>query len=300
MGSRSTAAPAAPTARPPATWSGARSGATSWSSTRRCRSRSSRRSSSTGSRARGRLRTSARRCSHRFSTSPCPTANSPPPLDPQTRDELLRSLLLECLRRPRGDDAAAARARGLPLDRPRLRGAARVPRRNVADQPVLILVIARGTVADPPPLASLSQLARFSELRLAELASAGRRAAGRPPAAAALRAPTSSSTPTWSRRITDQGEGNPFYLGGARQLPARQGHRSTRPGRTGVAGAARRAPAPADGPPRPAQRGREGHDQGGERHRTPVPGQLDLRRATRRRAGRRRSRATWSGCTSST
>ena len=42
--------------------------------------------------------------------------------------------------------------------------------RNIAEQPVLILAIARRPTRGPSPLASLSQLARFTEVPLGELA----------------------------------------------------------------------------------------------------------------------------------
>ena len=79
------------------------------------------------------------------STSPCPTANSPPPRPAAPRRAPLRSLLLESCGARRGPPRCC-RARGLPLDRPRLLRAARVPRpERRQDQPVLILVIARRT-----------------------------------------------------------------------------------------------------------------------------------------------------------
>ena len=49
---------------------------------------------------------------------PMPDSALIAPLDPQTRDGLLRTLLLECLCDHRVVDADPARARGLPLDRP--------------------------------------------------------------------------------------------------------------------------------------------------------------------------------------
>jgi predicted ATPase/class 3 adenylate cyclase len=132
-------------------------------------------------------------------------------LDPQTRDELLRSLLLECLR-----DRAATAPLLLVLEDchwidPASHALLEFLARNVADQPILILVIARRTVGDPLPLTSLSPLAHFTEVRLAELASAdaerlvGLRLRQRYGAGAVV-------APDVVHRIADRGEGNPFYL----------------------------------------------------------------------------------------
>ncbi len=142
---------------------------------------------------------------------PMPDSELTAPLDPQTRDELLRSLLLECLR-----DRAAPAPLLLVLEDchwidPASHALLEFLARNVADQPILILVIARRTVGDPSPLASLSQHPHFSELRLAELGSAdaerlvGLRLRQRYGADAVVASDV-------VHRIADRGEGNPFYL----------------------------------------------------------------------------------------
>jgi predicted ATPase/class 3 adenylate cyclase len=142
---------------------------------------------------------------------PMPDSELTAPLDPQTRDELLRSLLLECLR-----DRAATAPLLLVLDDchwidPASHALLEFLGRHVADQPALILVIARRTVGGPSPLTSLSQLPHFTELRLAELASAdAERLVG-----LRLRERYGADTvaaPDVVHRITDRGEGNPFYL----------------------------------------------------------------------------------------
>jgi class 3 adenylate cyclase/tetratricopeptide (TPR) repeat protein len=133
-------------------------------------------------------------------------------LDPQSRDELLRSLLLECLR-----DRATSMPILLVLEDchwidPASAALLDFLARNISDRPVLALVIARGAVADAPILASLSQLANFTELRLAELRSAdaellvGLRLRERYGADAAIQSAV-------IERIAEQSEGNPFYLG---------------------------------------------------------------------------------------
>jgi class 3 adenylate cyclase/tetratricopeptide (TPR) repeat protein len=143
---------------------------------------------------------------------PMPDSELIAPLDPQTRDELLRSLLLECLR-----DLAASMPILLVLEDchwidPASAALLEFLARSISDQPVLMLVIARGTVADAPMLTSLSQLAYFSELRLAELGSAdaellvGLRLRERYPADAIV-------DPAVIDRVAEHGEGNPFYLG---------------------------------------------------------------------------------------
>jgi class 3 adenylate cyclase/tetratricopeptide (TPR) repeat protein len=142
---------------------------------------------------------------------PMPDSELTAALDPQGRDELLRTLLLECLR-----SRAATTPLLLVLDDchwidPASYALLEFLGQHVADQPVLVLVIARRTVGDPSPLASLSQLPRLTELRLDELGGADaerlvglrlrqRYGAGIAPA------------PEVVRRLTDRGEGNPFYL----------------------------------------------------------------------------------------
>jgi class 3 adenylate cyclase/tetratricopeptide (TPR) repeat protein len=142
---------------------------------------------------------------------PLPDSELTAPLDPQGRDELLRSLLLECLR-----SRAATTPLLLVLDDchwidPASYALLEFLGQHVADQPVLILVIARPPAGDSSPLTTLSQLPRFTELRLGELAGADaeqlvglrlrqRYGAGTVPA------------PEVVRRITERGEGNPFYL----------------------------------------------------------------------------------------
>src|SRR4029453_13625378 len=71
--------------------------------------------------------------------------------------------------------------------------------------------IARRTVGDPSPLASLSRLPRFTELRRGGLA--GTAAEGL--VGLRLRERYGADTiaaPEVVRRLTDRGEGNPFYL----------------------------------------------------------------------------------------
>jgi class 3 adenylate cyclase/tetratricopeptide (TPR) repeat protein len=142
---------------------------------------------------------------------PMPDSELTGTLDPQRRDELLRSLLLECLR-----DRTATAPLLLVLEDchwidPASYGLLEFLGQHVADQPVLLLVIARRPVGDPSPLASLAQLPRFAELRLGELASVdAERLVG-----LRLRQRYGADTvaaPEVVRRLTNRGEGNPFYL----------------------------------------------------------------------------------------
>jgi predicted ATPase/class 3 adenylate cyclase len=131
-------------------------------------------------------------------------------LDPQTRDELLRFLLLECLR-----DRAAGGPLLLVLEDchwidPASQTLLEFLARNLADHPVLLVVTARGTVASSP-LAPLSQLPWCTELGLGELATAHaeqiveQRLRHRYGAEAVL-------GPDVVRWLASRGEGNPFYL----------------------------------------------------------------------------------------
>jgi class 3 adenylate cyclase/tetratricopeptide (TPR) repeat protein len=142
---------------------------------------------------------------------PMPDSELTATLDPQSRDELLRSLLLDCLR-----DRTATAPLLLVLEDchwidPASYALLEFMGQHVADQPLLILVIARRTVGDPSPLASLAQLPSFAELQLGELAGVDaerlvdlrlRQRYGADMIAA----------PEVVRRLTDRGEGNPFYL----------------------------------------------------------------------------------------
>jgi class 3 adenylate cyclase/tetratricopeptide (TPR) repeat protein len=142
---------------------------------------------------------------------PMPDSELTATLDPQSRDELLRSLLLECLR-----DRTATAPLLLVLEDchwidPASYALLEFLGEHVADQPVLLLVIARRPVGDLSPLASLAQLPRFAELPLGELASMdAERLVG-----LRLRQRYGADTvaaPEVVRRLTDRGEGNPFYL----------------------------------------------------------------------------------------
>jgi class 3 adenylate cyclase/tetratricopeptide (TPR) repeat protein len=138
---------------------------------------------------------------------PIPDSQLTAPLDPQTRDELLRSLLLDWLR-----DHATASPLLLLLEDchwidPSSQALLEFLARNIAEHPVLIVVITR-TGAAPSPLATL---AHCTELRLSELAAAdalelvGQR----------LRQRYGTDTrlaPKLVGWIADRGEGNPFYL----------------------------------------------------------------------------------------
>jgi class 3 adenylate cyclase/tetratricopeptide (TPR) repeat protein len=128
-------------------------------------------------------------------------------LDPQTRDELLRFLLLDCLR-----DRAASGPLLLVLEDchwidPASQALLEFLARNLSDQPVLLLVTARGTAASSP----LALLPWFTEIGLDELATADaeqlveQRLRHRYGAEAVLASDV-------VRRLADRGEGNPFYL----------------------------------------------------------------------------------------
>ena len=142
---------------------------------------------------------------------PMPDSELTATLDPQHRDELLRSLLLDCLR-----DRTATAPVLLVLEDchwidPASYALLEFMGPHVADQPLLILVVARRTVGDPSPLASLTQLPRFAELQLGELAGTdAERLVG-----LRLRQRYGAdmiAAPEVVRRLTDRGEGNPFYL----------------------------------------------------------------------------------------
>jgi len=132
-------------------------------------------------------------------------------LDPQLRDELLRSLLLGCLR---------GRARAGPLVLvledchwidPASLTLLEFLARNVADLPVLVVAVARATASGPSPLARLARLPHFTNLRVAELpATDAERLVGRQ--LHRRYGPRAVLAPEIVRGIIARGEGNPFYL----------------------------------------------------------------------------------------
>jgi class 3 adenylate cyclase/tetratricopeptide (TPR) repeat protein len=142
---------------------------------------------------------------------PMPDSELTATLDPQGRDELLRSLLLECLRSRAATSPMLLALEDCHWIDPASYALLEFLGHHVADQPVLILVIARRTDGEPSALASLSQLPRFTELRLGELAGVdaerlvGQRLHQR-------YGPDTDPAPEVVRRITERGEGNPFYL----------------------------------------------------------------------------------------
>jgi tetratricopeptide (TPR) repeat protein len=142
---------------------------------------------------------------------PLPDSPLTAPLDPQTRDGLLRTLLLVCLA-----DVAASAPTLLVLEDchwidPASAGLLEFLARNIADRPVLMLVTARGSVADTPTATSLSRLAHSSELHLADL----RRSEAELLVDLHVRKryPADMNADRGViARIAEQGDGNPFYL----------------------------------------------------------------------------------------
>jgi class 3 adenylate cyclase/tetratricopeptide (TPR) repeat protein len=142
---------------------------------------------------------------------PMPDSELTASLDPQSRDELLRSLLLECLRSQTATTPVLLVLDDCHWIDPASYALLELLGQHFTDQPVLILAIARRTVGDPSPMASLSQLPQCTELRLGELAGTdAERLVG-----LRLRQRYGADTvaaPEVVRRLTDRGEGNPFYL----------------------------------------------------------------------------------------
>jgi class 3 adenylate cyclase/tetratricopeptide (TPR) repeat protein len=141
---------------------------------------------------------------------PMPDSELTAGLDPQRRDELLRSLLLDCLR-----ERAASGPLLLTLEDghwidPASQVLLEFLARNLADAPVVVMVMAR-TETRSPLLAVLSQVGWFTEVQLAELAGAdaellvGNRLRERYGADA-------SFAHNVVRQLAERGEGNPFYL----------------------------------------------------------------------------------------
>ena len=142
---------------------------------------------------------------------PMPDSELIAPLDAQTRDGLLRALLRDCLR-----DLAGPRPILLLLDDchwidPASAALLEFLARSVGDRPVLIVAISRETVVASPTLASLAQLAHFTEVRLEELGSTDAELLVR--LRLQERYAADAVDPAVIDRVAGQGEGNPFYLG---------------------------------------------------------------------------------------
>jgi class 3 adenylate cyclase/tetratricopeptide (TPR) repeat protein len=143
---------------------------------------------------------------------PIPDSELIAPLDAQTRDRLLRSLLLECLRHRASSMPTLLLLEDCHWIDPSSAALLEFLAGSVSDQRVLILLTSRSAFAAAPMLRSLSRLAGFSELRLEELRSADAKLL----VSHCLRqrfAAAAPVDPAVVERIAEQGEGNPFYLG---------------------------------------------------------------------------------------
>jgi predicted ATPase len=132
------------------------------------------------------------------------------PLDPQTRDGLLRSLLLECLRHRASSAPILLVLEDCHWFDPASAALLEFLAHRIGDERVLILLTSRSTFTSAPTSPVLP--AGFTEFRLDELRVTdaellvGLRLRERFPGAASVDSAV-------VRRIADQGEGNPFYLG---------------------------------------------------------------------------------------
>lgn len=142
---------------------------------------------------------------------PIPDSDLTAALDQQGREELLQSLLLTCLRdRARAGPVLLALEDCHWID-PASQRLLDFLGRNVADLPVLVLVTARRTAADPPVLTPYPPLAHVTEERLTELARADAerlvdlRLRQRYGAGATI-------APDLVQQLARRGEGNAFYL----------------------------------------------------------------------------------------
>jgi class 3 adenylate cyclase/tetratricopeptide (TPR) repeat protein len=140
-----------------------------------------------------------------------PDSNLTRPLEPQTRAELLRSLVLDLVRRQ-----AAAGPLLLVLEDcqwidPPSMALLEFLARNAADLPVLMMAAARGEVEGTGPLAQLSSLGHCTELRLRDLPAVAAEAL----AAERLRASYGEDVEPSAevvRGIAERSGGNPFHV----------------------------------------------------------------------------------------
>jgi class 3 adenylate cyclase/tetratricopeptide (TPR) repeat protein len=142
---------------------------------------------------------------------PMPDSNLTRSLEPRTRAQLLRSLLLDLLRRRIADGPLLLVLEDCQWMDPPSMAVLELLAHNVADLPVFIVVAARREAADPSPVAPLARLAHCTEMHLKDL-----------PAAAAQELATERLRGRYGkevklpaeviRGITERAGGNPFHI----------------------------------------------------------------------------------------
>jgi class 3 adenylate cyclase/tetratricopeptide (TPR) repeat protein len=140
-----------------------------------------------------------------------PDSNLTRPLEPQARAELLRSLLLDLVRRQAASGPLLLVLEDCHWIDPPSMALLEFLARNAADLPVLMIVAARREAAGPVPVAQLAGLAHQTELTLRDLPAAAAEAL----AAERLRASYGEgveSSPEVVRGIAERSGGNPFHV----------------------------------------------------------------------------------------
>ena len=157
-----------------------------------------------------------------------PTTTSPRAFDAKLRKTSLEGLLAECLRARAAEDAARARARGLPLARSARRAiCSRCSPARSRDAAASCSCSPTGRHATPGGGLGIETLPHFDEIALAEL-DAGRRGAADPLEARADARRRGEAAAALVELVTDAGAGQPVLHRGAAQLHPQPGRRSAR------------------------------------------------------------------------
>jgi predicted ATPase len=133
------------------------------------------------------------------------------PLDPQARAELLHSLLLDVLREQAMSAAVVLLLEDCHWIDPPSRTLLESLARNLVDRPVLFVLTARPTDAEPYPLEALARLPHFTQITLRELPTGNAVELARQ-RVRQLYGPGGELPADTVNRVIDRSGGNPFYL----------------------------------------------------------------------------------------
>jgi class 3 adenylate cyclase/tetratricopeptide (TPR) repeat protein len=142
---------------------------------------------------------------------PFPDSELTFPLDPPTRAELLHSLLLDVLREQAMSAPVVLLLEDCHWIDPPSRTLLESLARNLVDRPVLFVLTARPTDAEPHPLGALAHLPHFTEITLGELSTGNAVELARQ-RIRQLYGPDRELPADVVDRVVDRSGGNPFYL----------------------------------------------------------------------------------------
>jgi class 3 adenylate cyclase/tetratricopeptide (TPR) repeat protein len=142
---------------------------------------------------------------------PLPDSELTSPLDPQTRAELLHSLVLDVLREQAMSAPVVLLLEDCHWIDPPSRTLLESLARNLVDRPVLFVLTERPTDAEPHPLDALARLPHFTKVTLRELPTGNVVELARQ-RVRQLYGPGREPPADTVNRVVDRSGGNPFYL----------------------------------------------------------------------------------------